>query len=189
MLVNKHFIGLSGIRIRLYSQEFAGSVLTSSLSSPSTTSQNYSPSVFQLRLPETQRKTSRYPQRVRPVFKLEAILPDVTLNDLSLEKRQRLYEKSKRDGKPRPERFAVLLFRSLIPRDVYRNWAGMVNFEGSRGKNALPINLRKAIFETIEQTLQVQMTPCDCKMIKGRLNEFLRSIGRTSRRRKALNKP
>lgn len=109
-----------------------------------------------------------------PVLKRGGILPDVTLNQVSLEKRHQLYVKSaERSGKPRPDRFAALMFKSLIPHGVYQKWIHTVNFTGSRGKNALPNNLRETILKAIDQTFQVPMTGDDFNMIKKRINEFL----------------
>lgn len=66
------------------------------------------------------------------------------------EEREKLYiESAGQDEKPRPECFAVLLFKSLVPHEVYMEWSGAVNFDGCRGKNALPNNLRKAIAEIL----------------------------------------
>lgn len=111
-----------------------------------------------------------------PVIKRGGILPDITLNQVSLETRHRLYVKSAtRNGPPRPDRFATLMFKSLIPLDVYQNWTRTVNFDGSRGKYALPHNLRETILKAIDETFQVPMTAVDFNMIKERINEFLRN--------------
>lgn len=52
------------------------------------------------------------------------ILPDVCLNPVSMKKEKKLYlESAGKDGRPRPERFAVLLFKSLVAHEVYREWS------------------------------------------------------------------
>lgn len=150
--------------------------VTSTVSSPSNTSSQCSSvmSPFDLKLPETQ-NTSRSRHRVYQSSHQGVIVPDVCLNPVSMKKEKKLYlESAGKDGRPRPERFAVLLFKSLVPHEVYREWSGTVNYDGSRGKNALPNNLRKAIAEVVRRKFP-NLTPCDWKMIKDRLNELLRT--------------
>lgn len=130
-------------------------------------------SPFDLTLPESQKMPSSQHYVHRSSHR-GVIQPDMCLNPVSLKKEKKLYlESAGKDGRPRPERFAVLLFKSLVPQEVYREWSGAVNFDGSRGKNALPNNLRKAIAETVSRKFP-NSTSHDWKMIRDRLNELLR---------------
>lgn len=102
------------------------------------------------------------------------ILPDVDLNHISLENEKRLYKDSAGpDGEPRIDRFAVLLFKRLVPIKVYQKWTGSVNYDGSRGKNALPNNLRQTLSDAVSR--QFHPIPRDWKLIRDRINELLRN--------------
>ncbi|XP_072554771.1 uncharacterized protein [Paramormyrops kingsleyae] len=131
---------------------------------------------FHLSLPETPRNTSRshHHHHIRRSLMQGVILPDVLLNHVSLETENKLYlDSTGPDGKPRADRFAVLLFKRLIPLNLYQNWAGSVNFDGSRGKNALPNNLRQALSDAVGRRFNPAVR--DWKLIRDRLNELLRN--------------
>lgn len=129
---------------------------------------------FDLKLTETPNTSSTEHHVFRSIHQ-GVILPDVCLNPVSMKKEEKLYlESAGKDRRPRPERFAVLLFKTLVPHEVYRGWSGAVNYDGSRGKNALPNNLRKAISEIVRRKFP-NPTPRDWKMIRDRLNELLRT--------------
>ncbi|XP_072566473.1 uncharacterized protein [Paramormyrops kingsleyae] len=126
---------------------------------------------FCLRLPETPPNASHY--HVRRSLIQGVIQPDITLNHVPLETEQRMYlDSTGPDGKPRADRFAVHLFKRLIPLRVYQDWVGLVNFDGSRGKNALPHNVRQAISDAVAKKFHA--TAQDWKQIKDRINEILR---------------
>ncbi|XP_071971447.1 uncharacterized protein [Engystomops pustulosus] len=71
-----------------------------------------------------------------------------------------------------PHRFAHLLFKELVPYDVYQTWIHKVNYDGSRGKQALPENLRKVIIKETRNRFIV--TTEVAKRIKDTLNALLR---------------
>ncbi|XP_073690554.1 uncharacterized protein [Garra rufa] len=147
--------------------------------SPNQDYSRVSPSImtsFHLRLPETPTNTSHshHHHRIRRSLMQGVILPDVLLNHVSVETENKLYlESTGPDGKPRADRFAVLLFKRLIPLNLYQNWAGSVNFDGSRGKNALPNNLRQALSDAVGRRFNPAVR--DWKLIRDRLNELLRN--------------
>ncbi|XP_027011143.2 uncharacterized protein LOC113648235 [Tachysurus fulvidraco] len=123
-------------------------------------------SSFCLRLPETPKKSVR-----RSL--MGVILDDVTLNHVSLEVEKQLYvDATGSDGTPRADRFAASLFKRLIPLTVYHDWVGSVNYDGKRGKNALPRNVRQAISDAIAR--KFHPASCDWKLIRDRINELLR---------------
>lgn len=74
----------------------------------------------------------------------------------------------------RPDRYGCLLFRTVVPEQRYAEWASTTNWDGSRGKHALPMNLRQFVTNTVSQRFP-HMTSADSKRIKDRVNEFLRS--------------
>lgn len=97
----------------------------------------------------------------------------MVLNHVSIKIEKQLYLNSAGlDGRPRADRFAVCLFKRLIPLNVYQKWAGMVNYDGSRGKNALPSNLRQAISDAVFRKFHPKAQ--DWKQIRDRINELLR---------------
>ncbi|CAM4572596.1 unnamed protein product [Leuciscus chuanchicus] len=40
----------------------------------------------------------------------------------------------------RPDRYGCLLFRAVVPQQLYEEWASTTNWDGSRGKRGLPVN-------------------------------------------------
>ncbi|KAF5899220.1 protein TASOR [Clarias magur] len=74
----------------------------------------------------------------------------------------------------RPDRLGCLLFRSVVPQAVYKEWASITNWDGSRGKCGVPMNLRRFLMSTVAQKFPT-LTSGDKKQIKDRVNEFLRS--------------
>lgn len=177
----------------LFSNELAGSasvgltnnpvVTNSMLHSETSPNQDYSafshPSEmasFHLRLPETPRNTPRshHHHHIHRSLMQGVIIPDVLLNHVSVETENKLYlDSTGPDGKPRADRFAVLLFKRLIPLNLYQTWAGSVNFDGSRGKYALPNNLRQALSDAVGRRFNPAVR--DWKLIRDRLNELLRN--------------
>ncbi|KAA0710947.1 Zinc finger MYM-type protein 4 [Triplophysa tibetana] len=74
----------------------------------------------------------------------------------------------------RPDRYGCLLFRAVLPEKLYAEWALTTNWDGARGKYALPLNLRQFIIESVCQRFP-SLTRVDQKQVKDRINEFLRS--------------
>ncbi|XP_018953670.2 uncharacterized protein LOC109083330 [Cyprinus carpio] len=74
----------------------------------------------------------------------------------------------------RPDRYGCLLFRAVVPEQRYAEWATTTNWDGSRGKFALPMNIRQFVTSTVSQRFP-HMSSADSKRIKDRVNEFLRS--------------
>ncbi|KAM9469001.1 uncharacterized protein Hap1MRO34_013535 [Clarias gariepinus] len=74
----------------------------------------------------------------------------------------------------RPDRLGCLLFRTVVTQDVYENWTFTTNWDGSRGKRGLPVNLRQFLMVTVAQKFPF-LTSSDRKRVKDRVNEFLRS--------------
>ncbi|XP_005159755.1 zinc finger MYM-type protein 4 isoform X2 [Danio rerio] len=74
----------------------------------------------------------------------------------------------------RADRYGCLLFRVIVPQTKYKEWASNTNWDGSRGKCALPVNLRSFIIDTVSQRFP-GLSDVDRKCIKDRINEFLRS--------------
>ncbi|XP_055051297.2 uncharacterized protein [Misgurnus anguillicaudatus] len=146
-------------------------------SSPLSSTSQHCPSEmssFCLRLPETPRNSS-YFQSHNPVRRslMGVVLQDVTLNHVSLEVEKQLYvDSAGSDGAPKADRFACGLFKRLIPFTIYQDWVGSVNYDGSKGKNALPWNLRQAISDAVAR--KFHPTPRDWKLIRDRINELLR---------------
>lgn len=96
--------------------------------------------------------------------------PDLEIRPPSDKQLEFLFKQSRR----RPDRYGCLLFRAVLPQRKYMEWASNTNWDGARGKFALPVNLRHFIIKTVSQRFPC-MTNSDRKRIKDRVNEFLRS--------------
>lgn len=143
---------------------------TSAISPPSTTSSHCSSVMSSI---ETQ-DTSNSQKHTSQLIHQGVILPDISLNPVSMTEEKKLYLASAgQDGNPRPDRFAALLFKSLVPHKVYLDWSGTVNFNGTRSKNALPNNLRAEIADAVRRKFPDNKLS-DWNKIKDRLNELLR---------------
>ncbi|XP_044143287.1 uncharacterized protein LOC122932758 isoform X1 [Bufo gargarizans] len=97
-----------------------------------------------------------------------APVSDFTLPVVDSSTLDRLHETARNE----PHRFAQLLFQELVPYDVYKTWTHTVNYDGSRGKRALPENLRNAIVQETQKYYFI--TTEIAKKIKDTLNAFLR---------------
>ncbi|XP_075139178.1 uncharacterized protein LOC142214219 isoform X1 [Leptodactylus fuscus] len=97
-----------------------------------------------------------------------APISDYTLPVLDATKLNNLRKKACNE----PHRFAQLLFKELVPYDLYQTWVHRVNYDGSRGKQALPENLRRAIIKETQNRFII--TPDIAKRIKDTLNALLR---------------
>ncbi|XP_073769509.1 uncharacterized protein [Danio rerio] len=74
----------------------------------------------------------------------------------------------------RPDRYGCLLFRAVVPDQRYAEWASTTNWDGLRGKVALPVNLKQFVRDSVIKRYP-NLTSADSKRIKDRVNEFLRS--------------
>ncbi|KAM4665089.1 uncharacterized protein O3C94_013002 [Discoglossus pictus] len=96
------------------------------------------------------------------------ILPDIPLPTLSAELRKNFRLRSHRQ----PHRYAQLLFQHFVPYSLYKTWTHNTNYDGSRGKRALPNNLKRVI---LNETSDIyRLTPAVLKKIKDTLNALLR---------------
>ncbi|XP_057199456.1 zinc finger MYM-type protein 4 isoform X2 [Triplophysa rosa] len=96
--------------------------------------------------------------------------PHLKFNSPSMVQRKILMNQSR----GRPDRYGCLLFRAVLPKHLYAEWASTTNWDGARGKLALPVNLRHFIIKTALEKFP-SLTSSDRKRIKDRINEFLRS--------------
>ncbi|XP_045077589.1 uncharacterized protein LOC123491320 isoform X2 [Coregonus clupeaformis] len=96
--------------------------------------------------------------------------PDISIPRLTPEYDELL---TKRSG-GRPDRYAVLLFRACVTEERYREWEQNTNWDGSRGKFGLPMNLRMFIRATVSQKFP-SMSDATRKNMKDGVNEYLRS--------------
>lgn len=99
---------------------------------------------------------------------------DVQLRPLSNEKERQLFFECK-DGslKYKPARYAVLLFRNLVPYENYCGWIGRVNYVGLQGRDALPVNLRRTIRALLEFRFR-NLRRVDWNRIRRAVNAVLR---------------
>lgn len=99
---------------------------------------------------------------------------DIKLRTITSHLEKVLYHNCKRSsGNPRPDRYASYIFRYLVPYDVYCDWVAKVNYVGLLGKEALPMNLRRAMRMYIERRFPLLL--CDSwREIRDAINEILR---------------
>ncbi|KAG8440358.1 hypothetical protein GDO86_006201 [Hymenochirus boettgeri] len=95
-------------------------------------------------------------------------LPDIQLAKMT----SGLLNNFKMQSRGQPHRFAQLLFQHHVPYSLYKTWTHNTNFDGSRGKHALPKNLKRVILN--ETSAAYKMTPFVLKKIKDTLNALLR---------------
>ncbi|XP_075064265.1 uncharacterized protein LOC142151994 isoform X2 [Mixophyes fleayi] len=95
-------------------------------------------------------------------------LPDIPLATVSTG----LLNNFKMQSRGQPHRFAQLLFQHHVPYKLYKTWIHKANYDGSRGKHALPNNLKRVIIN--ETSVAYQLTPAVLKKIKDTLNGLLR---------------
>ncbi|XP_045079238.1 uncharacterized protein LOC121550324 isoform X1 [Coregonus clupeaformis] len=115
-----------------------------------------------------QQQGALYPKR-SDVYRSK-VHPDISIPRLTPEYDELLTNRS--GG--RPDRYAVLLFRACVTEERYREWEQNTNWDGSRGKFGLPVNLRMFIRTTVSQKFP-SMSDATRKNIKDRVNEYLRS--------------
>ncbi|XP_040282620.1 zinc finger protein 90-like isoform X1 [Bufo bufo] len=96
-------------------------------------------------------------------------LPNISMMPLSAEKEWGLLARSA--GKP--GRFAALLFRALVPFDIYKSWVNRVNLDGLRGRQGIPLNVKRRVMAVVERHFALRKS--DHSEIRNRLNEQLRT--------------
>ncbi|XP_073415831.1 uncharacterized protein [Dendrobates tinctorius] len=106
-------------------------------------------------------------------------LPNIPLQPLSAEMEWGLLSRSA--GKP--GRFAALVFRALVPFDIYKGWVNRVNLDGLRGRQGIPLNVKRRVMAVVERHFILRKV--DHSEIRNRLNEQLR----TRRKSEKLTQP
>lgn len=96
-------------------------------------------------------------------------LPNISMQPLSAEKEWSLLARSA--GKP--GRFAALVFRALVPFDIYKSWVNRVNLDGLRGRQGIPLNVKRRVMAVVERHFTLRKF--DHSEIRNRLNEQLRT--------------
>ncbi|KAG8545671.1 hypothetical protein GDO81_020523 [Engystomops pustulosus] len=102
-------------------------------------------------------------------YRIGERLPNIPLQPLSSEKEWSLLARCA--GKP--GRFAALVFRALVPFDIYKNWVNRVNLDGLRGRQGIPLNVKRRVMAVVERHFSLRK--CDHSEIRNRLNEQLRT--------------
>ncbi|XP_028827918.1 activating transcription factor 7-interacting protein 1 isoform X3 [Denticeps clupeoides] len=96
--------------------------------------------------------------------------PDITFSSLMPEDIDVLMIQSR----GRPDRYACLVFRAVVPDVIYSEWVLTTNWDGTKRKRGLPLNLKDYIMQTVQERFP-QFNNNDRQRIKDRINEFLRS--------------
>lgn len=105
-----------------------------------------------------------------PSFKREPIQhTDVALLDVSPEKLNLLYKRSF----GQVGRYGCLVFRSIISNEHYKVWKKTTNWDGSRGKKALPKNVKDFVMSAVQRRFP-KLKYKDRKVCIDRINEYLR---------------
>ncbi|XP_063806882.1 zinc finger protein 485-like isoform X2 [Pseudophryne corroboree] len=96
-------------------------------------------------------------------------LPNIAMQPMSAEREWGLLARSA--GKP--GRFAALVFRAVVPFDIYKGWVNRVNLDGLRGRKGVPLNVKRRVMEIVERHFTLRKS--DHSEIRNRLNEQLRT--------------
>ncbi|XP_077330704.1 uncharacterized protein LOC143973741 isoform X3 [Lithobates pipiens] len=110
-------------------------------------------------------------------------LPNIAVHPLSTEKEWTLLARSA--GKP--GRFAALVFRALIPFDIYKSWVNRVNLDGLRGRKGIPLNVKQRVMAIVERHFSLRK--CDHSEVRNRLNEQLRTRRKSDKLPPSLYQP
>ncbi|CAH2226147.1 zinc finger 25 [Pelobates cultripes] len=102
-------------------------------------------------------------------FQVGERLPNISMLPLSAEKEWTLLARS--GGKP--GRFAALVFRALVPFDIYKGWVNHVNLDGLRGRKGIPLNVKRRMMGVVERHFTLRKS--EHREIRNRLNEQLRT--------------
>ncbi|KAL2086205.1 hypothetical protein ACEWY4_017264 [Coilia grayii] len=99
---------------------------------------------------------------------------DVTLRDVS----PKDHASIRCQSRGQVGRYGCLLFRSIISEQQYRDWSKTTNWNGSRGKRALPQNVKKFVISTLQREFP-SMGGSDLKDCIDKINEYLRITRRS----------
>ncbi|KAL2086204.1 hypothetical protein ACEWY4_017263 [Coilia grayii] len=99
---------------------------------------------------------------------------DVTLRDVS----PKDHASIRCQSRGQVGRYGCLLFRSIISEQQYRDWSKTTNWDGSRGKRALPQNVKKFVISTLQREFP-SMGGSDLKDCIDKINEYLRITRRS----------
>ncbi|KAL2099507.1 hypothetical protein ACEWY4_003901 [Coilia grayii] len=94
---------------------------------------------------------------------------DVTLRDVGPEDHARIHKQNH----GQVGRYGCLLFRSIISDEHYRAWSKNTNWDGSRGKRALPQNVKNFVISTLQHKFPA-VGSNDLKDCIDKINEYLR---------------
>lgn len=99
---------------------------------------------------------------------------DIKLRKMTSHMEEMIYYNSQKPpGVARADRYASHLFRYLVPYNVYCAWVAKVNYIGLAGKEALPLNLRRAMRVHIERRFPL-LSSDKWRVIRDTINEILR---------------
>ncbi|XP_048103143.1 activating transcription factor 7-interacting protein 1-like isoform X1 [Alosa alosa] len=101
--------------------------------------------------------------------------PDVSLRHFGPEDHVRLHTLSF----GQVGRYGCLLFRHIISEENYKAWSKTTNWDGSRGKRALPQNVRTFVVATLKRHFP-DMDRGELKECIDKINEFLRTTRKNS---------
>ncbi|CAM2102512.1 unnamed protein product [Caretta caretta] len=99
-----------------------------------------------------------------------ASLPNSSLLRISPEEDRRLFE----EAKGNIAKYALAVFRHMMPRDYYQQWRGKANVSGTHQKAALSPNLVNAAFKAAKRW-KPKLAGKDYSNIKIQINNFMRS--------------
>ncbi|CAM4627108.1 unnamed protein product [Lepidochelys olivacea] len=97
-------------------------------------------------------------------------LPNSSLLHISPEEDRRLFE----EAKGNIAKYALAVFRHMMPRDYYQQWRGKANVSGTHQKAALSPNLVNAAFKVAKRR-KPKLAGKDYSNIKIQINNFMRS--------------
>ncbi|XP_065421883.1 uncharacterized protein LOC135975325 [Chrysemys picta bellii] len=99
-----------------------------------------------------------------------ASIPDSSLLRISPKEDRRLFEKAEGDI----AKYALAVFRHMMPRDYYQQWRGKANVSGTHQKVALSPNLVNAAFKAAKRW-KPKLAGKDYSNIKIQINKLMRS--------------
>lgn len=101
---------------------------------------------------------------------------DVQLLDIGPEDHTKLHQQSF----GQVGRYGCLLFRKVISEEDYKAWSKTTNWDGSRGKQELPRNVKNFVVDTLKRKFP-KMDVKDLKDCIDKINEFLRTPRKSSK--------
>lgn len=101
-------------------------------------------------------------------------LPDIVLQTVNPEVEKSIFSSTKyRDGRPRSDDYALMMFMMIVDFPTYPSWAQKVNWKGLDGKQGLPRNVIK--LKKLLQHYYKDISSKEWKDIRDRVNERLRN--------------